>query len=291
LYVQLDDLQKEIRERINNIGNEYICLYYNDYLDKKLNKVLLMKDKYKLEYYKSTILTLISKMTNDDCLIGAKKIYSHYDRTIQTNTESNTCFFDYVSKVENMLKNNNQKMWFGFNLNFNFSKLLYLCNIDINLLNYNANQDLTNKQKKYILLCLVKLCKKTLSKQVLYYLNVWAVDKNKCKGYDEFLRTFNYWFKFEKNFEKKKDLYTDCCNILMYIYRAKYILIKNTNRILNLRDIYENQTSFDNITQNNTKSLEKTTEPKTMNSEQNNEVLKNIVLLQIQKKRKQYKNN
>jgi len=38
-------------------------------------------------------------------------------------------------------------MWFGFNLNFNFSKLLYLCNIDINLLNYNANQDLTNKQK------------------------------------------------------------------------------------------------------------------------------------------------
>jgi len=113
---------------------------------------------------------------------------------------------DYVEKIEKMLESNSypQNKWFGFNINTSFAELLYACSIPLYALEYNQNNNLTIKQKKYILKVLIKLCKKTYSRQILYYINIWSNEHNnnekQCKGYKEFKRTFNFWFKFEKNF-------------------------------------------------------------------------------------------
>jgi len=99
------------------------------------------------------------------------------------------------------------KKWFGFKINNDLAKLFFLCNIPLDVLDYDDQQELTRKQQKYILLNLIKLCKKTNSKQIFYYMNSWAKDKEKKRGFEEFQRTFNYYFKFEKNFFLRKRKY------------------------------------------------------------------------------------
>jgi len=61
---------------------------------------------------------------------------------------------------------------------------------------------LLKNKKKYIIGILIKLCKKTNSKQIFYYLNKWADNQIKSKCFSEFNRTFGQWFNFQKKNRK-----------------------------------------------------------------------------------------
>jgi len=87
---------------------------------------------------------------------------------------------------------------------------------------------------------LIKLCKKTNSKQIFYYLNKWADNQIKSKCFSEFNRTFGQWFNFQKKPEKYKEIFVDSCNILMSTLNVKHILLKNANKIYQFSSNYEN---------------------------------------------------
>jgi len=75
----------------------------------------------------------------------------------------------------------------------------------------------------------------------LYYINQWSTDKVKKKGIDEFRRTFGQWFNFSQKIDKYKDIFTDCCNILMTTLKVKHILIKNANNIYKFPESFNNE--------------------------------------------------
>jgi len=147
--------------------------------------------KIKIKYLSYKKIKIINEIKN---IYDEKK--SKPKEPITAQITNGLSYSIYLNKIQE-LKNNRNK-WFGFNINDNFAKLLFLCDIPIHLLDYNDDTILTRKQKKEILVGLINLCKKTNSRQVLYYLNIWADDKDKQRGFLEFKRTFDYWFNFKK---------------------------------------------------------------------------------------------
>jgi len=93
------------------------------------------------------------------------------------------------------------------------------------------------------------LCQKTHSRQIFYYLNKWAKNQTKCKGHDEFLRTFCQWFDFKNKPEKYNLIFTSSCSLLMSILNLKNLLMRCANKIYDFPLYYDNQTQIIHETQ------------------------------------------
>jgi len=215
------------------------------YMD-KLKKFCLKLEKVKLD---SKLLFLEKKLKQIDDYMQ-QFIYNSFKTksndlsfTHSVYPDLNQEYYDlFLEKIQILKDEDLHKNWFGFNINNDLAKLLYLANIPVEFLNYHQTQILTEKQKKKIILVLLKICKITKSKQVIYYLNKWATDPVKCKGFKEFERTFCQWFDFKNKIHKYKHVFTDACGYLMSILNTKALFMRNTNKLLNLKSHYNNET-------------------------------------------------
>jgi len=170
-----------------------------------------------------------------------------------------------------------KKKWFGFKINNDLAKLFWLCNISPDILNITENDNMSKKEKKKILITLIYLCQKTHSRQIYYYLNKWAKNETKCKGYDEFIRTFGQWFDFKNKPEKYNHIFTSSCSLLMSTLNLKHILMRNANKLYDFPVFYDN----------NNRKINETEEERKKFIMLENERLKNIMLKKEQKKKKE----
>jgi len=180
-------------------------------------------------------------------------------------------------KVREIIEKNNniEKKWFGFKINNDLAKLFWLCNISPDILNITENDNMSKKEKKKILITLIYLCQKTHSRQIYYYLNKWAKNETKCKGYDEFIRTFGQWFDFKNKPEKYNHIFTSSCSLLMSTLNLKHILMRNANKLYDFPVFYDN---------NNRKKINETEEERKKFIMLENERLKNLMFIKEQKK-------
>jgi len=148
-------------------------------------------------------------------------------------------FLDNASERYSIIKHwvmiNNSSKWFGFCVNKSFRLLYFSLGLNTKYLQWNE-ETLTNNEKKEILLVLLKICKMTGSKQLIYYLNKWSPGV-KSKGFAEYERTFGYWFNFKEDFSKNINVFMESTQYLMKFLKLNNLFMKNLNNYVKINDI------------------------------------------------------
>jgi len=201
-YLEQNDKINRKKEKIKKIKKECEILKHQNEVFFKKNQEIVQEN-YRL----------------NKKIVALKEIKTKITLNIDTdtiNTNKNTkIMIEKYNHDDFVLPD--QKFWCGFNVNTDLKYLFNIADINSKYLKYNEADCINNKLLgEELFIILLRLCRITKSRQLLWFVNKYGDDTKKCNGKQKFKATFQKFFDVDDKF-----LLIESCNYINNISMKK----------------------------------------------------------------------